>query len=274
VAGLRKDEFLAMLAHELRNPLAPFRSAVKVLNLKGSGVPEARWSREIIERQVQHLTGLIDDLLDISCITRNKLVLQKSRIELADVINGAADSSRPLIEQYGHELAVSLPSRPVYVDGDAVRLSQVFQNLLNNDAKYTERGVRIWLTAERQDDGVVVRVKDTGVGIPHDTLPRLFEMFYQADRSLERAQGGLGVGLTLVRRLVEAHRIAARRDADVSGGGYRVEAQPTTHCSRRFSMARSSAWMTTGERIPTSCCSAATGRTVSRSTRFALTARI
>jgi CheY-like chemotaxis protein/two-component sensor histidine kinase len=204
-AGLRKDEFLAMLAHELRNPLAPIRSAVKVLNLKGSGVPEARWSREIIERQVQHLTRLVDDLLDISRITRNKLVLQKSRIELAEVIGGAVDSSRPLIEQYGHTLTVSLPSRPVYVDGDAVRLSQVFQNLLNNAAKYTEGGGRISLTAERQDDGVVVRVKDTGVGVPRDTLPRLFEMFYQVDRSLERAQSGLGVGLALVRRLLEAH---------------------------------------------------------------------
>ena len=204
-ASLRKDEFLAMLAHELRNPLAPIRSAVKVLHLKGSRVPEARWSLEIIERQVQHLTRLVDDLLDISRITRNKLVLQTSRIELAEVITGAAESSRPIIEQYGHELTVSLPSQPVYVDGDAVRLSQVFQNLLNNAAKYTERGGRIWLTAEGHGDGVVVRVRDTGVGIPRDTLPRLFEMFYQADRSLERGQSGLGVGLALVRRLVEAH---------------------------------------------------------------------
>jgi signal transduction histidine kinase/CheY-like chemotaxis protein len=223
-AGLRKDEFLAMLAHELRNPLAPIRSAVKVLNLKGSGVPEARWSREIIERQVQHLTRLVDDLLDISRITRSKLVLQKSRIDLVEVIAGGVDSSRPLIEQYGHELTVSLPSRPVYVDGDAVRLSQVVQNLLNNAAKYTEHGGHIWLTAERQDDGVVVRVKDTGVGIPHDTLPRLFEMFFQADRSLERAQGGLGVGLTLVRRLVEAHggTIEARSEGVGKGSEFIV----------------------------------------------------
>src|SRR4029079_16043033 len=124
---------------------------------------------------------------------------------------------RPLIEQYGHELAVSLPSQPVFVDGDAVRLSQVFQNLLNNAAKYTERGGRIWLSVERQQDGVVVRVKDTGVGIPRDTLPRLFEMFYQADRSLERAQSGLGVGLALVRRLVEAH--GGRVDGRSEGAG-------------------------------------------------------
>ena len=232
-AGLRKDEFLAMLAHELRNPLAPIRSAVKVLNLKGSAVPEARWSREIIERQVQHLTRLVDDLLDISRITRNKLVLQKSRIELAEVIGGAVDSSRPLIEQYGHKLTVSLPSRPTSVEGDAVRLSQVFQNLLNNAAKYTERGGRIWLTAERQDDGVVVRVKDTGVGVPPDTLPRLFEMFYQVDRSLERAQSGLGVGLALVRRLVEDHggRVEARSEGVGKGSEFIVHLPVVTEAA-------------------------------------------
>jgi PAS domain S-box-containing protein len=204
-ADRRKDEFLAMLAHELRNPLAPIRSAVKVLHLKGSGVPEARSSRQIIDRQVEHLTRLVDDLLDISRITRNKLELRKSPINLVDVITGAVETSRPLIEQCGHELEVTLPPEPVYVDADVVRLAQVFLNLLNNAAKYTERGGRIWLTAERQDDGVVVRVKDTGVGIPRHTLPRLFEMFFQVDRSLERAQSGLGVGLSLVRKLVEAH---------------------------------------------------------------------
>jgi signal transduction histidine kinase len=144
---------------------------------------------------------LVDDLLDISRITRNKLVLRRSPIELAEVITAAVESSRPLIEQAGHELTVSLACEPVYIDGDAVRLSQVFQNLLNNAAKYTERGGRISLSVEIHDDGVVVCVKDTGVDIPPDTLPRLFEMFYQADRSLERAQSGLGVGLTLVRRL-------------------------------------------------------------------------
>jgi PAS domain S-box-containing protein len=223
-SGTRKDEFLAMLAHELRNPLAPIRSAVQVLHLKGSPVPDARWSRAVIERQVQHLTRLVDDLLDISRITRNKLVLRRSPIELADVITGAVESSRPLIEQLGHELTLSLAPEPVYVDGDAVRLSQVFQNLLNNAAKYTDRGGRISLTAERNDDAVVVRVKDTGVGIPPDTLPRLFEMFYQADRSLERTQSGLGVGLALVRRLVEAHggRVEARSEGVGKGSEFIV----------------------------------------------------
>jgi PAS domain S-box-containing protein len=223
-SGTRKDEFLAMLAHELRNPLAPIRTAVQVLHVKGSPLPDARWSRAVIDRQVQHLTRLVDDLLDISRITRNNLVLRRSPIELADVINVAVESSRPLIEQSGHELTVSLAPEPVYIDGDAVRLSQVFQNLLNNAAKYTERGGRISLVAERQDNGVVVRVKDTGVGIPRETLPRLFEMFYQADRSLERAQSGLGVGLALVRRLLEAHggRVEARSEGVGKGSEFIV----------------------------------------------------
>ena len=213
-----------MLAHELRNPLAPIRTAVQVLHIKGSPLPDARWSRAVIDRQVQHLTRLVDDLLDISRITRNKLVLRRSPIELTNVITAAVESSGPLIEQLGHELTVSLAPEPVYIDGDAVRLSQVFQNLLNNAAKYSERGGRISLAAERQGDGVVVRVKDTGVGIPPETLPRLFEMFYQADRSLERAQSGLGVGLTLVRRLVEAHggRVEARSEGVGKGSEFIV----------------------------------------------------
>jgi CheY-like chemotaxis protein/two-component sensor histidine kinase len=223
-SGIRKDEFLAMLAHELRNPLAPIRTAVQVLHVKGSPAPDARSSRAVIDRQVQHLTRLVDDLLDISRITRNKLVLRRSPIELTEVITAAVESSRPLIEQSGHALTVSLAPEPVFIDGDAVRLTQVFQNLLNNAAKYTERGGRMSLVAERHGDGVVVRVKDTGVGIPPDTLPRLFEMFYQADRSLERAQSGLGVGLALVRRLVEAHggRVEARSEGVGKGSEFSV----------------------------------------------------
>jgi PAS domain S-box-containing protein len=204
-ADRRKDEFLATLAHELRNSLAPVRNAVQVLRLNGPDEPELRWGRDVIERQVHHLTRLIDDLMDISRITLNKLELRKDRVELADVIKGAVESSRPLIEQCGHELTVILPPQPVYVNGDSVRLTQAFMNLLTNAAKYTERGGRIWLIAEREDGEVVVRVTDTGVGIPPEKLPRLFEMFYQLDHSLERSQGGLGIGLSLVRRLVEFH---------------------------------------------------------------------
>lgn len=204
-ADRRKDEFLATLAHELRNPLAPVRSAVQVLRLKGPDQPELRWSRDVIERQVQHLTRLIDDLMDISRITRNKLELRKQRVELTQVIKGAIESSRSVMEQCGHQLVVDLPSEPIYLQGDLVRLAQVFLNLLNNAAKYTERGGRIWLSAMRQGDKVVVRVKDTGIGIPPKQLSRLFEIFFQVDRTLERSQGGLGIGLSLVRRLVELH---------------------------------------------------------------------
>jgi PAS domain S-box-containing protein len=204
-ADHRKDEFLATLAHELRNPLAPVRNAVQVLRLKGPADPELRWSRDVIDRQVAHLTRLIDDLLDVSRITRNRLELRKEPVELAEVVKGAVETSRPLIEECGHELTLTLPSEPVYVDADLVRLAQVFMNLLTNAAKYTERGGRIWLTAERNGAEVAVRVRDTGVGIPAEKLPRLFEMFFQVDRSLERSQGGLGIGLSLVRRLVELH---------------------------------------------------------------------
>jgi PAS domain S-box-containing protein len=223
-ADRRKDEFLATLAHELRNPLAPVRHAVQVLRLKGPGEPELRWGRDVIDRQLEHLTRLIDDLMDLSRITRNKLELRKERIELAEVIQGAVESSRPLIAQCGHELTVTLPPEPVILHGDVVRLAQVFLNLLNNAAKYTERGGRIWLTAEREDGEVVVRVKDTGVGIPPEKLPRLFEMFFQVDRTLERSQGGLGIGLSLVRRLVELHggRVEARSEGAGKGSEFIV----------------------------------------------------
>jgi PAS domain S-box-containing protein len=223
-ADRRKDEFLAILAHELRNPLAPILSAVKVLHLKGSPAPEARGSREILDRQVEHLTRLVDDLLDVSRISRNKLELRKSRIDLTDVISGAIESSRPLIEQRGHELLVSLPPEPVYVDGDLVRLTQVFLNLLNNAAKYTEPPGRIRIAAERQANSVIVCVADSGMGIPSEKLPHLFEMFYQGDRSLERAQSGLGLGLSLVRWLVDAHggRVEARSEGIGKGSEFVV----------------------------------------------------
>ncbi|HYE86097.1 MAG TPA: PAS domain S-box protein [Vicinamibacterales bacterium] len=218
-ADRRKDEFLATLAHELRNPLAPIRNAVKVLHVKGSQEPEARWGRNVIERQIEHLTRLIDDLLEISRIARNVLELRRRRVELAEVIAGALEGSRPLIDASGHQLTVTLPSEPVYLDGDLVRLSQVFLNLLNNAAKYTEQGGRIWLTAERQHNVVIVRVKDNGVGIAPEKLPRLFEMFFQVDRSLERTQGGLGIGLALARRLIEAHGGSVEARSEGAGKG-------------------------------------------------------
>lgn len=204
-ADRRKDEFLATLAHELRNPLAPIRNAVQVLQLKGSGTPDLRWACEVIERQMVQMTRLIDDLLDVSRISRNKLELRRERVELAAVVQAAVETSRPLIEQAEHELIVTLPSEAIYLDADLTRLAQVFLNLLNNAAKYSENGSQIALTAERDGNEVVVSVMDNGVGIPPEMLPKIFEMFTQVDHSIERSQGGLGIGLTLVKQLVEMH---------------------------------------------------------------------
>ena len=200
-----KDEFLATLAHELRNPLNPIRSAVQVLRIHGPDIPELRWCRDVIDRQVDHLTRLIDDLLDVSRITRGKLELRKQRVGLAEVLERAVESSRPLLDSHRQELTVALPAEPVFLNGDLVRLAQTFMNLLDNAIKYTPAGGRIGITAERRDGEVAVSVKDTGIGIPPEKLAQLFDMFYQVDRSLERSHGGLGIGLTLVRRLVEMH---------------------------------------------------------------------
>ncbi|HEX4071088.1 MAG TPA: PAS domain S-box protein, partial [Planctomycetaceae bacterium] len=200
-----KDEFLATLAHELRNPLAPIRNALQVMRIARNDPAALESSETIIDRQVQQMVHLIDDLLDLSRISRGKIELRKERVDLAEVLQSALETSRPLIDEYGHELIVDVPDEPVPLDADLVRLAQVFLNLLNNAAKYTERGGKIRLSAERQGDTVVVRVRDNGVGIPPHMLPRIFEMFTQVDRSLDRAQGGLGIGLTLVRRLVDMH---------------------------------------------------------------------
>jgi signal transduction histidine kinase len=204
-ADRRKDEFLATLAHELRNPLAPIRSAVAVLNAKGLADADLKWNREVIERQVGQMARLLDDLLDVSRITRNKLELRKEPVELAMVVASAVETSRPVIDGGGHNLAVTLPPVPVYLGADPVRLAQVFGNLLNNAAKYTDRGGHIRLTAEVVGLEVVVSVADNGIGITPDVLPRLFERFAQATSALERSQGGLGIGLSLVRGLVELH---------------------------------------------------------------------
>jgi signal transduction histidine kinase len=223
-ADRHKDEFLAMLAHELRNPLAPIRNAVSVLRIRGPKEPELQWGREVIERQVACLTRLIDDLLDVSRISRGKLALRKKRVELAEIIQGAIESSRSLIDQHGHELSVTLPAEPIHLEADVLRLAQVFMNLLHNAAKYTEPGGHIWLTAEQQGSEVVVSVKDTGVGIPANKLPHLFEMFFQVDHALERSEGGLGIGLTLVRRLVEMHggTVEARSEGPGKGSEFLV----------------------------------------------------
>ncbi|MGC1720722.1 MAG: CHASE3 domain-containing protein [Isosphaeraceae bacterium] len=201
----RKDEFLATLAHELRNPLAPIRNSIHVMRLAEHDRATIDGSRAMIERQVQQMVRLVDDLLDLSRISRGQIDLRTEPVELATVLTSAVETSRPLIEQSGHELEVTLPQEPIPLVADPTRMAQVFSNLLNNAAKYTERGGYIWLSAQCDDGCVTVRVRDSGVGIPTEMLPRIFEMFTQIDHSLERAQGGLGIGLTLVKRLVEMH---------------------------------------------------------------------
>lgn len=202
----RKNEFLAMLAHELRNPLAPIRSAVQIMRLIGPDLADLHWARNVIERQVQHMVRLVDDLLDVSRITRGKIKLQLETVDFATVVDRAVETCRPLLDARKHQLTVSSPPERLWVEGDAARLSQIVGNLLNNAAKYTEEGGRIWLTVSREDTELVLRVRDTGIGIPPELLSYIFDLFTQVDRSLDRSQGGLGIGLTLVRRLVELHQ--------------------------------------------------------------------
>jgi signal transduction histidine kinase/CheY-like chemotaxis protein len=204
-AGRRKDEFLAMLAHELRNPLAPIQNAALLQRLCGDNMDVLQRQREVIERQVQHLSRLVDDLLDVSRITRGMIDLRKEPVELRWAVEQAVEATRPLIEEHGHELRLSLLPEPLSLDADPARLQQILVNLLQNAAKYMEHGGQIWLTVEREHEAVVLCVRDTGVGIAADLLPHVFDLFTQADRSLDRSQGGLGIGLTMVQRLTELH---------------------------------------------------------------------
>ncbi len=200
-----KNEFLAMLAHELRNPLAPICNAVQLLSTSEAGGEATAKAREVLRRQLDHLVRLVDDLLDISRINQGKIELQCQPLDLAEVIEHAVEISRTLIELSGHRLSVTYAPEPVHVRGDAVRLTQVVANLLNNAAKYTLEGGQIRLSVERNAGQAVLRVQDNGIGIPAAVLPRIFDLFVQADHSLDRAQGGLGLGLSLVRTLVELH---------------------------------------------------------------------
>jgi len=215
----QKDAFLATLAHELRNPLAPIRNAVHILQLKSPPEPELHWGLDVIERQLQQMTRLIDDLLDLSRITRNQLDLHKERLDLGEVLQAAVETSRPLIEASGPAFVVTLPPEPIALDADPIRLAQVIANLLNNAAKYTKRGGHICLSAERQGSEAVVTVRDTGIGISAEMLPRIFEMFTQGKRSWEHAQSGLGIGLTLAKRIVELHAGTITAHSDGPGQG-------------------------------------------------------
>jgi PAS domain S-box-containing protein len=201
----RKDEFLAMLSHELRNPLAPISNAVHLLRLQKGENAIQRQAREIIERQAGQLSHLVDDLLEISRITIGRIQLRQERVDACGIVERAVESVRPLIDQHKHELTVTLSPQPIWLYADAARLEQVLVNLLNNAAKYTEDGGHIWLTVQQEDAACAIRVRDTGIGITPELLPRVFDLFTQAARSLARSQGGLGIGLCLVHRLVEMH---------------------------------------------------------------------
>ena len=217
----RKDEFLATLAHELRNPLAPVRNAIHILRARLPPTPELQWARDVIDRQVTQMARLIDDLMDVSRITRGTFELRRERVSLVEVVRLAVETSRPSIDASGHDLVLRLPSESIYLDADVIRLAQVFANLLNNAAKYTGPGGRIAVTAQRDADTVAVTVQDSGIGIPSEQLAQVFEPFTQLDRSLERSRGGLGIGLALAKRLVEMHGGAIEAHSAGSGQGSR-----------------------------------------------------
>lgn len=218
-ANRAKDEFLAMLGHELRNPLSPIVTSLQLMKLRAPSQFERE--RAVIERQVQHMIRLVDDLLDVSRITRGKIELRKVPVELYEVVSHALEVSSPLLESRRHQVDVSVPTRGLLVDGDPERLAQVVSNLLTNAAKYTEPGGQIRLEAERREETIVLSVSDTGMGIPPELLKKIFDLFVQSERTIERAQGGLGLGLSLVRSLVEHHGGTVSAESDGPGKGSR-----------------------------------------------------
>jgi signal transduction histidine kinase len=218
-ADRRKDAFLATLAHELRNPLAPMRNALEIMRLSRNRPEAVETGRTMLERQIAHLVRLIDDLLDISRISRGKIQLRKELVDVSPIVAGVLEGSRPLIDAGRHQLTVALSQSPIRVLADPTRLTQILINLLNNAAKYTEPGGRIDLTATVENRHIVFRVRDTGIGIDHDMLPRIFEMFAQVDQSRDRSQGGLGIGLSLVRGLIALHGGTVEAFSDGPGRG-------------------------------------------------------
>ena len=218
-ADRHKDEFLAMLAHELRNPLAPILNAVQLIRKKPLTDPQLLWSRDVIERQLGHLTRLVDDLLDVSRITRGKINLSRETVEVADLVARAVETVQPLIAERGHQLHLSVAPQSIRVFGDPLRLTQAVGNVLSNAAKYTENGGQISLTARQVDDRVEIRVQDTGIGIPTDMQPVIFDMFTQLNVPAGRAQSGLGIGLALVRKLLEMHGGSVSAFSEGNGRG-------------------------------------------------------
>ena len=225
LADQRKDEFLATLGHELRNPLAPLLTGLELLKLHGVQDPAAAKVTAVMQRQISHLVRLVDDLLEISRITRGVIELQREPLDLASIIRSAVDTSRPAVDAARHELTVDVPNEPIVVTGDAVRLTQVFANLLTNAAKYTNAGGHIWVAVRTEGERAIVSVRDDGIGIPPAQLASVFDMFTQVDRSSRRSQGGLGIGLTLVRSLVTIHggRVEARSPGPGAGSEFIVD---------------------------------------------------
>jgi len=222
-ADRHKNEFLAMLAHELRNPMAPIRNALHVLGMPGADAAILEQARSVMGRQIHHLVRLVDDLLDVSRIIRGRVELRKERVDLAAVVGRALETVQPLLDAKQHQLAVDLPAQPTWLDADPVRLAQVLSNLLTNAAKYTDQNGRIWLSGAAEGSHAVLRVRDNGIGISAELLPSVFDLFTQADRSLDRSQGGLGVGLTLCRHLVEMHGGSIRARSAGLGQGSEFE---------------------------------------------------
>ena len=218
-ADRRKDEFLATLAHEIRNPLAPIRNELEIMRVARGNAEIIEHSRAVMERQLAHLVHLVDDLMDVSRITRGKLELRREKLSLDSALQAALETSRPLIEAAHHELVLDFPQEPLYVLGDLTRLAQIFSNLLNNAAKYTPPGGTIKLTATRVNGEAVIEVRDSGVGIAAEALPDIFEMFAQANRERGLAHGGLGIGLALVHGLTEMHGGAVQAESDGAGLG-------------------------------------------------------
>jgi PAS domain S-box-containing protein len=230
-ADARRNEFLAMLSHELRNPLAPIKNALAVMRLCGVSEPSLDWARTVVERQVSHLTRLVDDLLDVSRIAVGKITLQRKPLDVAQVVSAAVEASRPLIDSRGHNLTVLVPPEPLRIEGDLTRLSQAMTNLLNNAAKYTPPPGEIRLTVEKEEEMAVIRIRDTGVGIAADLLPKVFDLFTQGERPLDRSEGGLGIGLTLAQRLLKLHggSIEARSEGPGQGSEFVVRLPLATH---------------------------------------------
>jgi signal transduction histidine kinase/CheY-like chemotaxis protein len=222
-ADRRKDEFLAMLAHELRNPLAPIRNALHLMRMPGLSDETIEQARQMTERQVLHLVRLVDDLLDVSRIMRGRIELRKEPVELADVIARAVETAQPVLDARGQELVLTVPPGPLRLEADPARLTQVIGNLLNNAAKFSQRPGRVWLTAEKSLQGnevvLIVKVRDEGSGIQADLLQHVFDLFVQGDRTLARSHGGLGIGLTVVRKLVELHGGSVTAHSEGPGKG-------------------------------------------------------